>query len=274
MSFNLDDKQFTGNIDVIVYGQAGCRKTLSMITASKSLLVNIEHRIDSMIEYRKELDEQKRIWTVDLDTKAEGNAGQTELDLLKRSLYGNKATGGAEIGLFPILRSEKAKEKYDTIFVDSISIIGDLVKEHTIKPKNEFDYWPLMEKDFMSIVNSFIDLPYNVVFLAKRKTEKRQKLNAVGKLESFDYYNMDAYTKSIPFSLAHVIKNMFYMDTVGSGLKSKTVIYTAPSDTHAARCVKQKALNPTEVFSFAEGNLVGWDMIFDKINSYDAKQLN
>lgn len=269
MSFGLTDSQFSGPFHVILYGKAGARKTLSMLTAIKPLLINLENKVSSLIEYRAELDSQSRVYTPLGDANREANPGLNDLELFDLYMYGNKAINGDIPGLIPILKTEKAKEHYNTLFFDSLSVWGDIVEKNTPEPKNGWEKWPNMEAKFMGVMNDLMDLGYNVVFLSQRATEKRQKLNDKGKLVAFDHYNMKALNKKIPFALAHIVDNMFYMDTIGEGREAKIVVHTDSSDTHEARCAKQKALNPMETFNI-DGK-VGWDMIFDKVRDYDAK---
>lgn len=264
MSFGYDIERLREPVRAGLHGDPGCGKTRSVITAKNNLFVNIEDRVNGLMDSIVGMNQDNRFYDIKLDDK---DIAPNPYEVVKKKILGPD-------GLIAALNHEKSIEKFDTIFVDSLPVIADAIKNFHPHKKKDFDYWGKRQKDFYDIFDAFMSLPkYNIIFMLHTKNDKKTVVDGKTTIET-DYYIPSIFSKNVDKDLTFKkLKYTFHMSQSGNGHSKRHLLQTEETDSAFARCTKKGALPLTMQFNLSKENPVGWDEVFNRINSFNNKHL-
>jgi hypothetical protein len=127
------------HVKCLVYGFAGVEKTRSLASAPRPLIISAEHGLLSLSD--KDVD------CIEI-TKAE------EIDEIYRNLLG------------------EWKDKYDTVCLDSLSDVAEVLINHIAKTSGNKDgrkNYGMLADAMLPMIRKFRDLDMNVIFICKCK---------------------------------------------------------------------------------------------------------
>jgi len=126
------------HLNILVYGESGAGKTYLCSTAPKPLIISAEAGLLSLSDFNIDVFEiEKR---KDCDE------------------------------IYDFLTLSKDSKKYDTICIDSISEIAEvLLTDEKKRTKDARQAYGVMNDEMQIVVRGFRDLPYHVYFTAKNK---------------------------------------------------------------------------------------------------------
>lgn len=144
-------------IKMAVYGPSGAGKTCLAATCPRPLLISLESGTLSLAG--------KDIPYIDASRNNTGEVIPKE----------RRAQRIVEI--YQYLNTKDAKEKYETVILDSLTEIGQCMVDYAANeypdPKDSFPKWGLYNTKMIGMIKGFRDLPdYHVLFTALSVTEK------------------------------------------------------------------------------------------------------
>lgn len=196
------------NIKALIFGASGAGKTTLAASLSKVLIISAEAGLLSLAN--------RKIDYIDISKDEEGSlvSARERISNLRK--------------VYALLQTDEYKNKYENIYIDSLSEIGSqlvlMLQEEYPEAKDGLVMWGKYNKDITQIIKAFRDLPfYNVFFTALEAVDTdEQKRRFIG----------IQLNGSISSRIQQYFDEVFYL---GIGEEDKRYILTAPTEKVLAK---------------------------------------